>query len=252
MKRILTTLTQKWPEYLLEILVITIGILGAFTLNNWNEGRKIGEEKIELVDQLIANYEANLLQLDQKIKMHETLVRAGFSILGDFDNPEEMKTEKLLSNLRVMSVDPTFDPTSQDLQLSDKMNLIENSELKLLLTNWNSDITSLRELELMYQNKAYNHYVPYLTHLGIYRDVSSHMWDNGDFNNEWLLGRVRTLTQEISKSKNGVDLSFVLSDRKLEGMVAEGILLNQSSLEQAYALKLKIEKTIALLLLEKI
>ncbi len=70
MKRILTTLASKWPEYLLEILVITVGILGAFTLNNWNENRKLQAEKLELVDQLLANYRANQLQLDQKIKMH--------------------------------------------------------------------------------------------------------------------------------------------------------------------------------------
>ena len=49
MKTILEILQRKWAEYLLEILVIVIGVLGAFILNNWNDQRKLKkEEKVTL------------------------------------------------------------------------------------------------------------------------------------------------------------------------------------------------------------
>lgn len=52
MKRILTTLSQKWPEYFLEILVIMIGIIGAFMLNSWQEKRLLTKRFEHSLEQL--------------------------------------------------------------------------------------------------------------------------------------------------------------------------------------------------------
>jgi hypothetical protein len=247
MKRILHTLSQKWPEYLLEILVLIIGIYGAFALNNWNENRKSLNEEQALYDQLLLDYEANLDQLDQKIFMHQRSIKSGFALLQAIDDPENVNYDSLTSHLAIFSIDPTFDPITNDLVASGKINLIKDPELNRFLSNWESDFVALKEIELMWQGRVYDQLLSILIELGINRDVDSQFWKNADLNSIWLLDKKSSEMQLISKSKSPPQLRDLLRSKDLEGIVSHGIQMNQAAAEQGMGLKKIIERTITLL-----
>ena len=72
MRKILDTLSQKWPEYILEIFVLIIGIYGAFLLDNWNEERKDSSQSMAYLAALGEELNQNITSLE---KYHETLSR---------------------------------------------------------------------------------------------------------------------------------------------------------------------------------
>ena len=64
MKKIINHLKENWIRHGFETLVVTVGILGAFTLNNWNEWRKDRLKEKEILTDLIENlnYNKNTIQ----------------------------------------------------------------------------------------------------------------------------------------------------------------------------------------------
>ncbi|MCZ6703146.1 MAG: hypothetical protein O6940_08905 [Ignavibacteria bacterium] len=64
MKNFINHLKSEWYKYILEIIVITIGILGAFTLNNWNENMKSAINQNESLNKLKLDLEYNIKRLN--------------------------------------------------------------------------------------------------------------------------------------------------------------------------------------------
>jgi hypothetical protein len=64
-----------------EIVLVVIGILIALSINNWNDGRKDNLKEQAILVQLEKEYNANLVQLEDKMQMSSSVIASGLSLL---------------------------------------------------------------------------------------------------------------------------------------------------------------------------
>ena len=86
MKRILSTLKEKWPEYLIEILVLIIGIWGAFELANYGEKKSRRQAEIEILKSCKTELIADLAEINWNIGELQKSHKALSLILGLLEN----------------------------------------------------------------------------------------------------------------------------------------------------------------------
>ncbi|MFT7031322.1 MAG: hypothetical protein ACJA2C_002723 [Marinoscillum sp.] len=139
LKRILTTLSQKWPQYLLEIIVITLGILGAYLLDNWNDNRL--ENKVEtrylksLHQDLVKDVESLTFMQSIREKASKSALKLlkTKSIGGSFD--EQLQFEKDLVDVLFWYEFTPNDNTFKELTSSGNLSIIDNEKIKSGLLN---------------------------------------------------------------------------------------------------------------------
>lgn len=151
MKKILQTIDQKWAEYLLEMTVIVIGIIGAFALNNWNEGRSNSDFEMNALIGLKEEFELNRKRFLENSEVKETALNFYYKYqeaLQTGDVPFEM--------IRMADLNHgagTFNPANgilNSLIFSGNLDKISNNRLKYLLADW-------KDLLQDYQEEEYSH-----------------------------------------------------------------------------------------------
>lgn len=89
MKPILTTVKQKWPEYLIESLVIVASILGAFALDNWNETQKEKELVHAFMKEIVENLNYDITRCKLNHARNEDLNKGLDSLRAEIKNSIE-------------------------------------------------------------------------------------------------------------------------------------------------------------------
>lgn len=240
----------RFSKYLLyaigEIVLVVIGILIALSINSWNEGRKdiIREQKV--LSQLKVEYEANLFQLEEKILMRNEIIQFAFETLSFIDNSTNITQDSLISKFGVFTTDPTFDPIENDLISSGNLRLINNENLKRLLTNWSSDILALQEIELAWQKIRTEIVLPFFIESGVARNVYNSYWDANN-SITYILDKEFDTELIVGKSTKTPKSQEILNNRKLEGVLATAITFNHAANLQSQSLRKRINEILEIL-----
>lgn len=137
MKKIIDHLKSEWYKYLLEGIVITAGILGAFMLNNWNENRKERIAEQTLFQTLISSLESDLEDVNDKISNVGKSIKAQeIFIVNSFEEIKSKFDTTQLENL-LFSVSQSSRSFFPNYGLYDKISnnnqidLIQSTELQM-------------------------------------------------------------------------------------------------------------------------
>ena len=151
MKRLLLTLSQKWPEYLLEILVLIIGIYGAFALEEWNEQRKETSAKSALIENLSEEFRNNLTQIDIVLSNDRLAVAVSLKLMELIKTKDwsQLSDSSFSGVGRLYSFDPSIGVLRSAIS-SGEIQLLSNKRLISHLFSWEDLVKDAKENEIRF------------------------------------------------------------------------------------------------------
>ncbi|MCO4822081.1 MAG: hypothetical protein KC469_08440 [Flavobacteriaceae bacterium] len=239
--------TGKYLKYAIgEIILVVIGILIALQINTWNEGRKNNAKEQQILIQLKDEYNANLLQLEQKITHRKRIIKAANKILEHIDSPSNVNSDSLNSQLSIMIGNPTFKPIQNNLINSGDILLIRNEKLNQLLTSWPSSVKELVLVEGIWNTNVWGSITDLYNEFGVMRD-GYYKWWNDDQNLKWILEGTSENPFQKPMTNKALKPIEILNSKKLEGTISLAVSVNYAANLQSNVLRKRVLEILDLL-----
>jgi hypothetical protein len=145
--------TGRYFKYAIgEIILVVIGILIALQINNWNEKRKMKIAEQEMLNSLQKELETNKKNLLFYINKDEQQYKNGVFLLSLFSNNSDtiptITIDRALGSLEETYTFEASDGIIKSIITSGKIDIIQNTELKSLITSFNGTvINATQEVE---------------------------------------------------------------------------------------------------------
>ena len=150
MKKIIETIKQKWVEYLLELIVIIVGILGAYALNSWNEQLKNRHLETDYLNEINEEFIKNKEQLDFVLAIRRDICDACDKVKSMAPLSVEDWDSIYFYYQQAIYMAPRFDPSTNSIESlinNASFDIIKSDSLKSLLINFDNIYNDWNEEE---------------------------------------------------------------------------------------------------------
>ena len=156
---------KDWKKYLIEFVVIVVGILTAIQLEDWNQDRKDRAKEKLLLRELHAEFLNNKAQFQNVIRAHkETLNSFDFFLSLASKSNSEIDRDSVNHHLFKLYYGYTFNPSQgiiNSIINSSNIDLISDDELRKRIITWGDIIKDYQEEEEKSAELVTNLVIPY-------------------------------------------------------------------------------------------
>jgi hypothetical protein len=144
-------LAERWPEYLLEIIVVIIGITISFAINNYQVSATNRSLEQTYLQGLLADISSDIIELQEVIVKTRAVVES-CQVLIEHSRSDKatLTADKFIAHVMGVGQRPSYvskNATFAGLKNSGNFNLISDNGLKLLLFEHDAQYQVIKTLE---------------------------------------------------------------------------------------------------------